>query len=68
MSEVIRDVPQQIARARAEAVVLQAIFFARAIADLAIGYRLPSASVLRSYPHAGGLISLVPPRMSVILL
>src|SRR5262245_60785756 len=47
----------EIARARAEAVVLQAIFFARAIADLAIEYRLPSASVLRSYPHAGGLMS-----------
>jgi putative tryptophan/tyrosine transport system substrate-binding protein len=46
-----------MARARAEAVVLQAIFFAKVIADLAIEYRLPSASVLRSYPHAGGLMS-----------
>jgi putative ABC transport system substrate-binding protein len=46
-----------MARVRAEAVVLQAIFFSKAIADLAIEYRLPSASVLRSYPHAGGLMS-----------
>jgi putative ABC transport system substrate-binding protein len=46
-----------MASAGAQAVVLQAIFFATAIADLAIQYRLPSASVLRSYPHAGGLMS-----------
>src|SRR5215813_15275798 len=43
--------------ARAQAVIVQGIFFSKAIADLAIKYRLPSASVLRSYPHAGGLMS-----------
>jgi putative tryptophan/tyrosine transport system substrate-binding protein len=42
---------------RAQAVVVQAIFFATAIAQLAIKYRLPSAAVLRSYPYAGGLMS-----------
>jgi putative ABC transport system substrate-binding protein len=42
---------------QAQAVVVQAIFFSGAIADLAIKYRLPSAAVLRSYPHAGGLMS-----------
>jgi putative ABC transport system substrate-binding protein len=46
-----------IASKQAQAVVVQAIFFAKAIADLAIKYRLPSAAVLRSYPHAGGLMS-----------
>ena len=46
-----------MAKAGSQALVLQAIFFARAIADLAIQYRLPSASVLRSYPLAGGLMS-----------
>ena len=43
--------------ARAQAVIVQGIFFSEAIADLAIKYRLPSASVLRSYPHVGGLMS-----------
>jgi putative ABC transport system substrate-binding protein len=38
-------------------VVVQAVFFANAIADMAIKYHLPSAAVLRSYPHAGGLMS-----------
>jgi putative tryptophan/tyrosine transport system substrate-binding protein len=42
---------------QAQAVVVQAIFFAKAIAELAIKYRLPSAAVLRSYPYAGGLMS-----------
>jgi len=46
-----------MASARADAVIVQGIFFSKAIADLAIKYRLPSASVLRSYPHAGGLMS-----------
>jgi putative ABC transport system substrate-binding protein len=46
-----------IANKQAQAVVLQTIFFPKAIADAAIKYRLPSASVLRSYPHAGGLMS-----------
>ena len=46
-----------IASKQAQAVVLQTIFFPKAIADAAIKYRLPSASVLRSYPHAGGLMS-----------
>jgi putative tryptophan/tyrosine transport system substrate-binding protein len=42
---------------QAQAVVVQGIFFPKAIADLAIKHRLPSAAVLRSYPHAGGLMS-----------
>jgi putative tryptophan/tyrosine transport system substrate-binding protein len=42
---------------QAQAVVVQAIFFAKGIAELAIKYRLPSAAVLRSYPYAGGLMS-----------
>ena len=46
-----------MARARAQAVVVQGIFFSKAIADLAIKHRLPAASVLRSFVHAGGLIS-----------
>jgi putative ABC transport system substrate-binding protein len=46
-----------MAQERAEAVVVQAVFFANTIADLAIKYRLPSAAVLRSYPRAGGLMS-----------
>jgi putative tryptophan/tyrosine transport system substrate-binding protein len=46
-----------MASKQAQAVVVQAVFFANAIADLAIKYRLPSAAVLRSYPRAGGLMS-----------
>src|SRR5947209_8219482 len=42
---------------QAQAVLVQGIFFPKAIADLAIKHRLPSAAVLRSYPHAGGLMS-----------
>jgi putative tryptophan/tyrosine transport system substrate-binding protein len=46
-----------IAREQASAVVVQAIFFVKAVADFALKYRLPSASVLRSYADIGGLIS-----------
>jgi putative ABC transport system substrate-binding protein len=46
-----------IVRDRADALVVPGIFFAGTIADLAIKYRLPSASVLRSFADAGGLIS-----------
>jgi putative tryptophan/tyrosine transport system substrate-binding protein len=47
-----------IAKERAGAVIVQAgIFFQNAIADLAIKYRLPSASVLRPFVEAGGLLS-----------
>jgi putative ABC transport system substrate-binding protein len=46
-----------MATKQVQAVIVQAIFFAKAIADLAIKYRLPSAAVLRSYPRAGGLMS-----------
>jgi ABC-type uncharacterized transport system substrate-binding protein len=42
---------------RADAVVVQGIFFSKAIADLAIKHRLPAASVLRSFVLSGGLIS-----------
>jgi ABC-type uncharacterized transport system substrate-binding protein len=44
-------------REQAQAVVVQGIFFSKAIADLAIKHRLPAASVLPSFVHAGGLIS-----------
>jgi putative tryptophan/tyrosine transport system substrate-binding protein len=46
-----------IAGERADAVVVPGIFFANTIAELAIKYRLPSASVLRSFAEAGGLLS-----------
>ena len=42
---------------RAEAVVVQGIFFSRTVADLAAKHRLPSASVLRQFAEAGGLMS-----------
>ena len=43
--------------ARVQAVVVQGIFFPTTIADLAIKHRLPSASVLPSFPRSGGLMS-----------
>ena len=46
-----------MARQRADAVVVQSIYFARAVADLAVKYRLPSGAVLRSFVAAGGLMS-----------
>lgn len=42
---------------RAEAVVVQGIFFSKTAADLALKYRLPSASVVRQFAQAGGLMS-----------
>jgi putative ABC transport system substrate-binding protein len=44
-------------REQADAVVVQGIFFSKTIADLAIKYRLPAASVLRSFVAEGGLMS-----------
>jgi putative ABC transport system substrate-binding protein len=41
----------------AGAVVVQGIFFSKTVADLAIKYRLPTASVLRQFAQAGGLMS-----------
>jgi putative ABC transport system substrate-binding protein len=41
----------------AEAVVVQGIFFSGTVADLALKYRLPGASVLRQFAQAGGLMS-----------
>jgi putative ABC transport system substrate-binding protein len=41
----------------AEAVVVQGIFFSGTVADLAVKYRLPNASVLRQFAQAGGLMS-----------
>jgi putative ABC transport system substrate-binding protein len=38
-------------------VVVQGIFFSRTVADLAIKHRVPSASVLRQFAQAGGLVS-----------
>jgi putative ABC transport system substrate-binding protein len=46
-----------MAQERAEAVVVQGIFFSRTVADLAVKYRLPSASLLRQFAQAGGLMS-----------
>jgi putative tryptophan/tyrosine transport system substrate-binding protein len=46
-----------ISNERADAVVVQGIFFSKTVADLALKYRLPSASVLRQFAHAGGLMS-----------
>jgi len=46
-----------MARDRVDALVVPGIFFAKTIADPAIKYRLPSASVLRSFADAGGLMS-----------
>ena len=41
----------------AEAVVVQGVFFSGTIAALGLKHRLPTASVLRQFAHAGGLIS-----------
>ena len=46
-----------MAQERAEAVVVQGIFFSRTVADQAVKYRLPSASLLRQFAQAGGLMS-----------
>jgi putative ABC transport system substrate-binding protein len=45
-----------MAQERAEAVVVQGIFFSRTVADLAVKHGLPSASVLRQFAQVGGLI------------
>jgi ABC-type uncharacterized transport system substrate-binding protein len=42
---------------RAEAVVVQGIFFSKPVAELALHHRLPSASLLRQFANAGGLMS-----------
>jgi putative tryptophan/tyrosine transport system substrate-binding protein len=44
-------------REGAEAVVVQGIFFSKTVADQAIKFRLPSASVVRPFAQAGGLMS-----------
>jgi putative ABC transport system substrate-binding protein len=46
-----------IAQERSQAVVVQGIFFSRTVADLALRHGLPSASVLRQFAKAGGLVS-----------
>jgi putative tryptophan/tyrosine transport system substrate-binding protein len=46
-----------IAQERSQAVVVQGIFFSRTVADLALRHGLPSASVLRQFVQAGGLVS-----------
>jgi putative tryptophan/tyrosine transport system substrate-binding protein len=46
-----------ISQERAEAVVVQGIFFSKTIAELALKYRLPTASVIRQFAEVGGLIS-----------
>jgi hypothetical protein len=46
-----------ISQEKAEAVVVQGIFFSKTIAELALKYRLPTASVVRQFPEVGGLIS-----------
>ena len=42
---------------QAQAVIVQGIWLSKAIADLAIKYRLPSASMVPAYTRAGGLMS-----------
>jgi putative ABC transport system substrate-binding protein len=46
-----------ISQAGANAVVVQGIFFSKTIAELALKHRLPTASVVRQFAHAGGLVS-----------
>ena len=46
-----------MSKERTDAVVVQATFFSKIMAELAIKHRLPAASVLRSFVHAGGLLS-----------
>jgi putative tryptophan/tyrosine transport system substrate-binding protein len=46
-----------MAREGAEAVVVQGIFFSTTIAELALKRHLPTASVIRQFAQAGGLIS-----------
>src|SRR6516164_8570154 len=46
-----------ISQEGAEAVVVQGIFFSKTITELALKYRLPTASVVRQFAEAGGLIS-----------
>jgi putative tryptophan/tyrosine transport system substrate-binding protein len=46
-------IPQE----RADAVVVEGIFFSKSIAELALKYRLPTASVVRQFAEAGGLLS-----------
>src|SRR5215471_19349277 len=46
-----------ISQEGADAVVVQGIFFSKIIAELALKYRLPTASVVRQFAEAGGLIS-----------
>jgi putative tryptophan/tyrosine transport system substrate-binding protein len=47
----------EIMNERAEAVVVQGIFFSKPIADLAIRHRLPTTSVVRAFSSVGGLIT-----------
>ena len=56
-AEELEEAFAAMAQARADAVVVQGIFFSRTVAELAAKYRLPSASVLRGFAHAGGLMS-----------
>jgi putative ABC transport system substrate-binding protein len=46
-----------MANGQLDAVVVQGIFFSKSIADLAIKYLLPSASLVLSFAAAGGLLS-----------
>jgi len=46
-----------ISQEGADAVVVQGIFFSKTITELALKYRLPTASVVRQFAEAGGLIS-----------
>jgi putative ABC transport system substrate-binding protein len=56
-SEEVEAAFGTIAREGAEAVIVQGIFFSQTITELALKYRLPTASVLRQFAQAGGLIS-----------
>src|SRR5262245_33818504 len=59
-----------ISREGAEAVVVQGIFFSKPIAELALRYRLPTASVVRQFAQAGGPSDLpveLPTRFELVL-
>lgn len=55
--ERVEEAFAAIADGKAEAVVVQGVFFTKVIAELAIKHGLPSASVLRRFSAEGGLIT-----------
>ena len=56
-SDDLENAFAKIASEGADAVIVQAVFFPKSVANLAIKHRLPSASVFRAFTSAGGLMS-----------